>query len=125
MTLTPEVQPYVTLTLVDEKGSSLFPDYNGGVGVRWVNFPWNRWIKTSFFTGVGLSYSSQVFRTDRVRHAGEDRSHLKFDWPVQLTFALPRWPDRQIVIFNDHQSGGHVFDEGGCNSLGAGLRIEF
>ena len=121
--LTPTVEPYATFTLVNERDDT-FPDYNLGVGFRWVDFPWNRWLQTTFFTGVGLSYSAHVLQDDRQRHPG-DRSHLKFDWPLQLTFALPRWPEHQLVLFNDHQSGGHIFDEGGVNSLGVGYRYEF
>lgn len=123
--LKPRFEPYVKFMLVDEAGSSPWPGYTAGVGFRWVDFPWDRWVETSFFTGVGLSYLSQIYRIDRVRHPGEDRSHVKLDWPLQLTFALPRWPRHQLVIFNEHQSGGHIFDEGGVNSLGIGYRMEF
>ncbi len=124
-TLTPQFEPYLTLTLVDENGRGIFPDYNGGVGFRWVDFPWDKWIDTTFFMGIGLSYSSHVYTVDRERHPGEDRSHLKLDWPIQLTFALPRWPQHQLVVFNDHQSGGHIFDAGGVNCLGIGYRLNF
>jgi hypothetical protein len=86
--LMPQFEPYLNLTLVDENGGSFFPDYNGGVGFRWVDFPWNRWVKTSFFVGFGLSYSSQVYAIDRESHPGEERSHLKLDWPMHLTFAV-------------------------------------
>ncbi|MGZ8900022.1 MAG: hypothetical protein ACXW3Z_07995 [Limisphaerales bacterium] len=123
--LRPQFETYATLTLVDESGQGLFPDYNAGVGFRWIDFPWDRWVDTSFFMGIGLSYSSRVFTVDRERHPGEDRSHLKFDWPVQLTFALPRWPEHQLVLFNDHQSGGRILDRGGVNSFGLGYRLEF
>ena len=123
--LRPQFEPYLTLSLVDENGRSMFPDYNGGAGFRWVDFPWNKWVSTSFFMGVGLSYSSSVYRIDRVRHPSEERSHLKLDWPIQLTMALPRWPRSQLVLYNDHQSGGHIFDEGGVNSVGIGYRFEF
>lgn len=123
--LRPQFETYVTLTLVDEAGQGLFPDYNAGVGFRWMDFPWNRWVDTSFFMGIGLSYSSRVFTVDRERHPGEDRSHLKFDWPLQLTLALPRWPEHQLVLFNDHQSGGRILDRGGVNSVGLGYRLEF
>ena len=124
-TLSPQFEPYAKFSLVDENGGSPFPDYNAGIGFRWVDFPWNRWLKTTFFTGVGLSYSSKVFAIDRVRHPGESRSHLKFDWPIQATFALPHWPEHQFLLFIDHQSGGHIFDAGGANSLGLGYRVEF
>jgi len=124
-TLRPQFEPYFTLTLVDENGDAAFPDYNAGVGFRWVDFPWQRWVSTTFFTGVGLSYSAHVYAVDRARHPDMDRSHLKIDWPLQLTFCLPSWPQHQLVLFNDHQSGGHIFDEGGVNSLGIGYRFEF
>jgi hypothetical protein len=123
--LKPQFEPYLTLALVDENSHSLFPDYKGGVGFRWVDFPWDRWVETTFFMGIGLSYSSRVYTIDRERHPGEERSHLKFDWPIQFTFAPPRWPQHQLVVFNDHISGGHVFDEGGVNSVGIGYRLEF
>ena len=123
--LRPQFEAYVTLAVVDENSGSMFPDYNGGVGFRWVDFPWDRWIETTVFVGIGLSYSTQVYAIDRERHEGEDRSHLKFDWPIQVTFAFPRWPQHQLVLFNDHHSGGHVFDEGGVNSFGIGYRLEF
>ena len=123
--LRPQFEPYVTLTLVDENGHSPFPDYNAGIGFRWVDFPWTRWVRTTFFTGVGFSYSTHVYAIDRARHAGMDRSHLKLDWPLQFTLALPSRPQHQLVLFNDHQSGGHIFDEGGVNSLGIGYRLEF
>lgn len=120
-----QFEPYVTLTLVDEKGSSLFPDYNAGIGFRIGDFPWNRWVATTFYMGLGLSYSAQVYGSDRQRHPDEDRSHLKLDWPIQLSLALPPWPQHQLVLFNDHQSGGHIFDEGGVNSVGIGYRYTF
>jgi hypothetical protein len=123
--LRPQFEPYLTLTLVDQNHDSIFPDYNGGIGFRWVDFPWDQWLETTLFMGIGLSYSSEVYVVDRERHPGEDRSHLKFDWPIQLTFALPRWPQHQLVLFVDHQSGGHIFDEGGVNSYGIGYRFEF
>ncbi|HYG23478.1 MAG TPA: hypothetical protein VEH04_11895 [Verrucomicrobiae bacterium] len=123
--LKPQFEPYAALTLAHENDGSLFPEYKGGAGFRWVDFPWNRWVRTTFFVGLGLSYSSRIYEIDRERHPGEERSHLKVDWPIQFTFALPRWPQHQLVIFNDHKSGGHVFDEGGVNSVGLGYRFEF
>jgi hypothetical protein len=123
--LKPQFEMYATWTLVDEAEQSLFPDYNAGVGFRWVDFPWDRWVDTSFFIGIGFSYSAHVFAIDRERHPGQERSHLKLDWPLQLTFAVPRWPEHQLVLFNDHQSGGRILDQGGVNSVGLGYRLEF
>ena len=59
------------------------------------------------------------------RHRGEDRSNLKFSWPIQLSFALPDHEDHQLTLFISHHSGGHIFDAGGFNNIGLGYRREF
>ncbi len=123
--LAPELEAYGRLTLVDQNGTSLFPDYNAGIGFRWVDFPWNRWVHTTLFTAIGLSYSTEVYEVDYARHPGEERSRWKFDWPIELTLAPGPYPHHQLVLFIDHQSGGHLFDEGGVNSVGLGYRFRF
>ena len=121
----PQLEVPFTLEIVDENSRSPFLDYNASFMIRWVDFPWNRHVRTSFATGVGLSYSEKIYLMDIQRHPGEDRSHLKFNWPIQLTFAAPRYPDHQLNLFLSHQSGGHIFDEGGVNSIGIGYRFGF
>ncbi len=121
----PQVELPFAVELIDEIGSSPFLDYNAGLTLRWVNFPWNHRVYTTLASGVGLSYSSRVMAMDKERHPDEDRSHLKFDWPIQLTLARPETPHHQLVLFIAHHSGGHVFDQGGVNSLGLGYRFGF
>lgn len=124
-TFRPQLEVPLTLEIVDEHSRRPFLDYNASFMVRWVDFPWNRHVRTSFATGIGLSYSEKVYLMDIQRHPNEDRSHLKFNWPIQLTFAAPRYPDHQLTLFLAHQSGGHIFDEGGVNSVGIGYRFGF
>lgn len=121
----PQLETHLTLGVVDERARSPFLDYNAAVAIRWNDFPWNRILYTTFATGVGLSYSEKVFAMDRRRHPGQERSHLKFDWPLQITLAHPRHRSHQFVLFNQHQSGGHIFDRGGVNSLGVGYKYIF
>ena len=124
-TFTPQLEVPLTVAFVDENSGSLFPDLNASFSVRWIDFPWNDYIKTSFAMGLGLSYSTQIYLIDIERHPGEDRSKLKFNWPIQMTFALPAYEKHQLTLFIDHQSGGHIFDEGGVNSVGVGYRHDF
>jgi hypothetical protein len=121
----PQLELPLSLEIVDENGRSPFFDLNGGITVRWVDFPWNRWVSTEFSMGVGLSYSEKVYLIDHQRHADRNRSKWKFDWPIQMTFAHPEHPQHQILLFLAHQSGGHLFDRGGVNSLGLGYRKGF
>ncbi|MCF7674967.1 MAG: hypothetical protein K9N23_05290 [Akkermansiaceae bacterium] len=124
-TFTPQLEVPFTLEIVDENARRPFLDFNASFTVRWVDFPWNKYVKTTFAMGIGLSYSERVYLIDQERHPGQDRSKLKFNWPIQLTLAHPDYPRHQLIFFIAHQSGGHVFDTGGVNSLGIGYRHEF
>lgn len=124
-TFRPQLEVPLTLEIVDENSRSPFLDFNASFAVRWVDFPWNKYVKTTFAMGIGLSYSQKIYLIDIERHPDEDRSKLKFNWPIQMTFAHPDYDQHQLMIFIAHQSGGHVFDEGGVNSLGVGYRFDF
>lgn len=121
----PQLELPFMLTLVDEDDKQMFPDYNLGLKFRWRNFPWNRYVSTTFAVGGGLSYSAKIWTADQRRHEGEHRSHLKYWLPIEFTLALPRYPQHQLMLFIDHQSGGWMFDTGGVDAWGAGYRIQF
>jgi hypothetical protein len=119
-----DIELPVVLGLVDER-VDFFSQFSAGIAARWKTFPWNRWLATNFETGFGLTYSGQVFAIQRARHMDRDRSHLEFYWPLQFTFAHPQHRQHQLVLFNHHHSGGHVFHTGGANTLGIGYRLVF
>lgn len=120
----PRMEIPLTVDLFDEKTRSPFFDFNAAWSVRWVDFPWNDYIKTSFMTGVGPSYSTRIPLEDERRHEDMYRSYWKFNWPIQLALALPSKPQHQLTFFIDHQSGGHIFDVGGLNNVGIGYRYQ-
>ena len=113
------------LTLVDQNVGGLVPDVNFGVLFRWRDFPWNHHVYTTFGIGGGLSYAFDDWQADIERHEGEDRSKLKFALSFEFTFAAPSHPEHQLVLFVDHQSGGHLFDAGGVDAWGLGFRHLF
>lgn len=76
-------------------------------------------------TGLGLNYSEKIFLLDTLKHPGDNRSHLKFFWPLEITFALPVYKSHRLVLFNHHISGGKLFDKGGMDSFGIGYRYLF
>lgn len=124
-TFRPQLELPLTLEIVDENSRSPFLDFNVSFNVRWVDFPWNCHLHTTLSMGLGLSYSEKVYLMDIQRHPDRDRSHLKFNWPIALTFANPDDPTHQVMFFILHQSGGRIMDRGGVNSVGFGYRRDF
>ena len=126
VTLRPEFEVPARITLVDENTGRVIPDLNIGFILRWRDFPWNKYLRTTLAAGPGFSYSFQVLTADYQRHPeDEERSRLKFWLPIELTVALPWFPEHQLVAFIDHQSGGTLFDRGGVDTWGFGYRFEF
>jgi len=121
----PLLEVPLTLGIVDENGRSPFLNYAASFQVRWRDFPWNHVVSTTAAMGVGLAYSDEIFLMDRETHPNQDRSHVKINWPIQLTLALPQYPQHQLSLFLWHQSGGHIFDRGGINGFGFGYRLGY
>ncbi len=123
---TPWLEMPLCLELVDENANDPFLVYNASLQLRWVDFPWNGCIHTTVAAGLGLSYATQIYDMDIQRHPGEDRSHLKFNLPIQVAFSLPDAPQHQVIFYISHHSGGFgTFDRGGVNSLGVSYAYSF
>ena len=125
-----EFRPLLELPLcieyIDQNAHEDFFVSNFAFQFHWVDFPWNAWIKTSLGAGLGLSYASQIYAMDYQRHPGEDRSHLKFNLPIFVSFALPDVPEHQVRLYIAHHSGGFgFFDRGGVNSIGMAYAYQF
>jgi hypothetical protein len=122
----PLLEMPLCLELVDENANDPFLTYNAALQLRWVDFPWNAWVQTSFAAGLGLSYATEIYAMDKQRHPNENRSNLKFNLPIQFTFALPSAPEHQVNVYIAHHSGGFgIFDVGGFNSIGLSYAYKF
>jgi hypothetical protein len=122
----PLLEMPLCLELVDENANQPFLTYNAALQLRWVDFPWNAWIQTSFAAGVGLSYASEIYAMDEQRHPDENRSNMKFTLPIQFSFALPSAPEHRVNLYIAHHSGGFgIFDVGGFNSIGLSYSYSF
>ncbi len=93
---------------------------------RWANFPWNNVITTSLAAGEGVSYDSSVSALE-AKSSHSTKRFLNF-LMFEATFALPAYPNWQLVARIHHRSGAYgVYRAGntGSNDVGVGIRYLF
>jgi hypothetical protein len=113
--------------LVQHWGVQRHPEVNGVFIVRWVRFPWDRYVHTSLGLGQGLSYAFRVPELEPRRDADLDSAKLLNYLLVEVAAGPPdsRW---QGFVRVHHRSGvfgiyGDV--HGGSNFVGVGARYRF
>ena len=94
--------------------------------IRWLPFPWDHHLDTSFAAGAGLSYATSVpeVEVDKVGTSAQFLAALSFEF----AFVLPRSPEWNLIVGIHHRSGaGGNFSgvHGGSNGLNLGLRYWF
>ena len=102
-------------------------EFNGLLTLRWLKFPWDRYLDTSFAAGDGLSYATEVPVIERQRHGEESARFLNY-LMFEFTFGLPKYPRWSLITRLHHRSGVFgLFDgvHGGSNYLCFGLRYDF
>lgn len=72
---------------------------------RWLWFPWNDTIRTTFAVSTGLNYASGISDYERARSGNGEGSRLFHYFAPEVTFASPDHPDREIVFRMHHRSG--------------------
>jgi hypothetical protein len=101
-------------------------EFNGLLIVRWLPFPWDHYLDTSFAVGEGLSYASEDPEIELEKH---DRTSKLLNYLMfELAFVVPRQPQWTLFARIHHRSGVFgLFDgmSGGSNVVGGGLRYAF
>jgi hypothetical protein len=104
-------------------------EFNALFIVRWLKFPWNNYINTSFAIGDGLSMATKIPKLERELH--DDRSgvsQLLNYLLLELSFSLPNTPQWNLIGRLHHRSGvAGIFNgaNGGSNGLGLGIKYKF
>jgi hypothetical protein len=94
--------------------------------LRWLLFPWNEYLNTSFAAGAGLSYATSVPAIEAKHY--DDSSQLLGALMFEFAFSLPHVPQWSLVTGIHHRSGaGGVFHgvHGASNAWGIGIRYNF
>ncbi|MGE3933571.1 MAG: hypothetical protein AB7F67_09970 [Rhodospirillaceae bacterium] len=83
-------------------GRQEFHEFSTTAYARWHRFPWNRSIDTTLAFGIGPRYVTEepLMETDKGWH-----SKILNQLNVEITGALPEYPDDQLVIRLQHRSG--------------------
>ena len=109
-------------------GAQSHLEANGAFTLRWLSFPWDRWLETSFAFGNGLSYASKDPPLE-VREGNEGRSaQLLYYILVEMAFAAPRHPEWELFARIHHRSSVFGLFDGlftASNFAGLGLRYRF
>jgi hypothetical protein len=96
--------------------------------IRWLPFPWDKYLETSFAVGAGLSYATSLPAVE-VNNQDGDTARFLGTLSLEFTFALPRLPQWQLVTgLLYHRSGaGGTFSgvSSASNGLGIGIRYRF
>ncbi len=96
--------------------------------LRWLPFPWDRFIDTSFAVGNGISFATEDPPLE-IREGDDNRtSQWLYYILVELAFALPDRPQYELFTRLHHRSSVFGLVDGivtGSNFVGVGLRYRF
>lgn len=107
-----------------------------GVNIRWTAFPWNHYVKTSIGVVEGINFATKIDPEERLldepkivggRRIFNGSRFLNYFTP-ELTLALPRYPDYEILFRFHHRSGifGLMNDtNAGAQFYSVGFRARF
>ena len=97
-------------------------ELNALVIARWVTFPWNAYLDTTFAVGEGISYATEVPKLEAQPGASQAVNYLLFE----LSFALPGHPEWALVGRIHHRSGfWGALAPNGSNAFGLGVKYRF
>jgi len=100
-------------------------EFTGSVNLRWVVFPWNRYVETSVALGEGLSWATEIPALEKADPTNSSNSQLLNYVLLEVTFAIPESP-WSLVTRIHHRSGvWGLFGHSGSNVLEAGIRYRF
>ena len=97
---------------------------NGLIIARWLKFPWDQYVDTSFAVGDGFSYNTETSKVEEEddEDAGKWLNYLMFE----LTLGLPKYPRWNFVYRIHHRSSirGRI-GNGASNFVAFGIKYSF
>jgi hypothetical protein len=111
-------------------------EFWGALNIRWIAFPWNDYIRTSIGLADGLSIATKIDSKERLLNNYRvvnnklvfSGSHVMNFFTPELTLALPKYPDYELLFRFHHRSGvyGLIDDtHAGAQFFAVGFRTRF
>ena len=109
-------------------GGQSHGELNGSFTLRWLPFPWDKYLDTSFAFGNGLSYAFEEPELEIIENEENETSQWLYYILVELAFQVPKQNHWDVFVRIHHRSS--VFTlinnvDAGSNFLGLGLRYRF
>ena len=111
---------------VQHFGDQTHAEWNAVFIARWMSFPWNHILPTTFAFGEGLSYATKTPNIEQQHN--EKVSHFLNYLAIEFTFTLPKYKHFHLMTRVHHRSGAYkLFNgvKGASNGVGVGIRYEF
>jgi hypothetical protein len=109
-------------------GEQTHAEVNAAFTLRWLPFPWDRYLDTSFAFGNGLSYATSEPELE-IREGDEhETNQLLYYILVELAFKVPKYDAWDVFVRIHHRSSVFGLIDGistGSNFVGLGLRYRF
>ena len=100
-------------------------EFAGSINVRWITFPWNRYLDTSVAFGGGLSVASEVPVLEKRDPENSAAAALLHYLVMEAAVGLPN-SNWSLVGRVHHRSGIFgLFSHSGSNVLAIGVRYLF
>lgn len=103
-----------------------FLEANVFIMVRWMRFPWSRFLETSIALGEGISLAEEVPYIEQVDHRNEGMSRFLNFLTYEITLSPPKCNRISAVYRLHHRSGMFGLVNGvvgGSNVTAFGLRV--
>jgi hypothetical protein len=99
-------------------------EFNLAVAGRWHRFPWDQKVDTSFAFGLGPSWAVEEPEVEVMIH-GTTEQFLAY-WFTEITLGPPdaNWA-AAFRLHHRSKAFGLIAEEGGSNTLAAGLKFSF
>jgi hypothetical protein len=103
-------------------------EFNGLGAARWLPFPWDHYLDTSFAFGAGLSVATETPNVEEERRGDGQTQEVLAYLMLELETSLPDAENWSLVTRIHHRSGAFgLFNgvTGASNAWGVGIKYRF